>query len=49
MNISTRRAVFALRSLALAGAALLIGWRFHIDIQRARVRAAQGSVLLQRR
>ena len=49
MNISTRRAVFALRSLALAGAALLIGWRFHIDMQRARVRAAQGSVLLQRR
>ena len=49
MSISTRRAVFALLSLALAGTALLIGWRFHIDMQRARAHAAQGSVLLQTR
>ena len=49
MSISTRRAVFALLSLALAGAALLIGWQFHIDMQRARAHAAQGSVLLQTR
>jgi 2-hydroxy-6-oxonona-2,4-dienedioate hydrolase len=49
MSIPTRRAVFALLTLALAGAALLIGWRFDIDMQRARARAAQGSVLLQTR
>ena len=49
MSISTRRAVFALLTLALAGTALLIGWRFHIDMQRARAHAAQGSVLLQTR
>ena len=49
MSISTRRAVFALLSLALAGTALLIGWRFHIDMQRARAHAAQGSVLLPTR
>ena len=49
MSISTRRAVFALLSLALAGAALLVGWRFGIDMQRARAHAAQGSVLVQTR
>ena len=49
MSISTRRALFALLTLALAGAALLIGWRFDIDMQRARAHAAQGSVLLQTR
>ena len=35
--------------LALVSAALLIGWRFDIDMQRARAHAAQGSVLLQSR
>ena len=49
MSISTRRAVSALLTLALAGTALLIGWRLHIDMQRARAHAAQGSVLLQTR
>ena len=49
MNISTRRGVLALLALALVGAALLIGWRFDSDMQRARAHAAQGSVLLPTR
>ena len=36
-------------ALALAGTSLLIAWRFDSDMQRARARAAQGSVLLQTR
>jgi 2-hydroxy-6-oxonona-2,4-dienedioate hydrolase len=49
MRTSTQRAVFAVLTLTLAGAALLIGWRFDIDMRRARAHAAQGSVLLQTR
>jgi 2-hydroxy-6-oxonona-2,4-dienedioate hydrolase len=47
----TRRGRGALLVLALVfvGAALLIGWRFSSDMQRARAHAAQGSVLLQTR
>ena len=44
--MTTRRAVLSLLTLALAGTALLIAWRFDSDMQRARARAAQGSVLL---
>ena len=47
--MTTRRAVLSLLTLALAGTALLIAWRFDSDMQRARARAAQGSVLLQTR
>ncbi len=43
-----RKALLVL-ALLLVGAALLIGWRFGSDMQRARVRAVQGSVLLQTR
>ena len=49
MRTSTPRAVVTVLTLALAGAALLVGWRFDIDMQRARAHAAQGSVLLQTR
>ena len=53
MSITTRRAVLASLSmvvtLVLAGTSLLIAWRFDSDMQRARARAAQGSVLLQTR
>ena len=53
MSITTRRAALTLLAvvvaLALAGTALLIAWRFDGDMQRARARAAQGSVLLQTR
>lgn len=35
--------------LILAGAALLIWWRFEVDIQRAHARVAQGSVLIDTR
>ncbi len=38
-----------LAALALAGVIVLIVWRFNTDMQRARARAAQGSVLLQTR
>ena len=41
--------MLALLALALVGAALLIGWRFDSDMQRARAHAAQGSVLLHTR
>jgi 2-hydroxy-6-oxonona-2,4-dienedioate hydrolase len=49
LNISARPGVLALLALALVSAALLIGWRFDSDMQRARTHAAQGSVLLQTR
>jgi 2-hydroxy-6-oxonona-2,4-dienedioate hydrolase len=49
MSISARRGVLALLTSALVSAALLIGWRFDSDMQRARTHAAQGSVLLQTR
>ena len=53
MSITTRRAAFTLlavvSTLAVAGSSLLIAWRFDSDMQRARARAAQGSVLLQTR
>ena len=35
--------------MALVSVAVLIGWRFDRDMQRARAHAAQGSVLLQTR
>jgi 2-hydroxy-6-oxonona-2,4-dienedioate hydrolase len=43
-----RRALLVL-VLALMGVAVLIGWRFSSDMQRARAHAAQGSLLLQTR
>ena len=53
MSITTRRTVLAslavVVALALAGTSLLIAWRFDSDMQRARARASQGSVLLQTR
>ncbi len=53
MSRATRRSLLTLLALALAlalvGAALLIGWRFDRDMQRARAHAAHGSVLLQTR
>ena len=47
MTRFTRRSSFALLALALAGAVVLVGWRFNSDLQQARAHAAQGSVLLQ--
>ena len=47
MNISGLRGVLTVIALALTIAALLIGWRFDRDMQRARAHAARGSVLLQ--
>ena len=47
MNNTRRRGLLSLIALALISAALLIGWRFDRDMQRARAHAAQGSVLLQ--
>jgi 2-hydroxy-6-oxonona-2,4-dienedioate hydrolase len=45
-----RRAVVILLALAwVVGAALLVGWRFDGDMQRARAHAAQGSRLLPTR
>ena len=41
--------MLGLLALALVCAALLIGWGFTRDMQRARARAAQGSMLLQTR
>ena len=49
MNRAVRRVLLTLLALALLSAALLIGWRFGSDMQRARAHAAQGSVLLQTR
>ena len=47
MNIPGLRGVLTVIALALTIAALLIGWRFDRDMQRARAHAARGSVLLQ--
>ena len=51
MSSAARRGLLTLLALALAlvSAAILIGWRFDRDMQRARAHAAQGSVLLQTR
>ena len=51
MTLSTRRGGYALLVLALAlvGAAILTGWLFSSDMQRARAHAAQGSVLIATR
>ena len=49
MNNTMRRGLLTVTALALTSAALLIGWRFDSDIQRARAHAAQGSVLLPTR
>ncbi len=47
--MTTGRWVLVVFALAWVGAALLIGWQFNRDMQRARAHAAQGSVLLQTR
>ena len=49
MSSAARRGVLSLLALALISAAILIGWRFDKDMQRARAYAAQGSVLMQTR
>ena len=49
MNRAVRRVLLTLLALALLSAALLIGWRFGSDMQRACAHAAQGSVLLKTR
>ena len=51
MSRATRRGLLTLLAFALAlvSAALLIGWRFDRDMQRARAHAAHGGVLLQTR
>ena len=49
MSSAARRGLLTLLALALVSAAILIGWRFDSDMQRARAHAAQGSVLLQTR
>ena len=49
MSSAARRGLLTLLALALGSAAILIGWRFDSDMQRARAHAAQGSVLLQTR
>ena len=45
MKNTVRRGLLTL--LLLLGAALLIGWRFDRDMQRARAHAVRGSVMLQ--
>ena len=47
MTHTRRRGLLTLIALSLISAALLIGWQFDRDMQRARAHAAQGSVLLQ--
>ncbi len=47
--MTTGRSLLVVFVLASLGAAGLIGWQFNGDMQRARARAAQGSVLLQTR
>ena len=47
MNNTRRRGLLTLIALSLISAALLIGWQFDRDMQRARAHAAQGSVLLR--
>ncbi len=48
-RLTARSALWTLLVLAALGAALLIGARFDSDLQRARARAAQGSVLMPTR
>ena len=47
--MSRVRSALVVFALAWVGAALLIGWQFNRDMQRARDHAAQGSVLMQTR
>lgn len=47
--MSPRRSLLALLGLALVLAALGVGWRFDSDMRRARMHAAQGSVLVPTR
>ncbi|MCY7314116.1 MAG: alpha/beta hydrolase [Rubrivivax sp.] len=49
MSRTARRQVLAVLALALATPALYIAWHFNADLERARARAAQGSVLAQTR
>ncbi len=52
MSSATRRVSLALAlvlAMALISVAILIGWRFNSDLQRARAHAALGSVLLKTR
>ena len=49
MKARPRKALLAALILAFLAVTLFVKWRFDIDMQRARARAAQGSVLLQTR
>ena len=49
MRAQTRRAVLVGVALALVSAALLVKFRFDVDLRRARAHAARGSVLLTTR
>ncbi len=49
MSRKTRLVFFAGLAFVLVGAALLVYWRFHVDMQRARAHVAQGSVLVATR
>ena len=49
MSSAARRGLLTLLALALVSSAILISWRFDFDMQRARARAAQGSVLVATR
>jgi len=49
MKEPTRRVVLVAIALVALGATLFVKWRFDNDMQRARARAAQGSVLLPTR
>ncbi|CAN5265349.1 alpha/beta hydrolase [soil metagenome] len=49
MKAPTRRFVLISLALAVLGAAVLLNWRFNIDMRRARAHAAQGSVLVATR
>ncbi len=49
LSMTARRPVLAVLALALGTGALYIAWHFNADLERARARAAQGSVLVQTR
>ena len=49
MKIKLRPTLIATLALALVSATLLVKWRFDDDMQRARARAARGSVLMATR
>ena len=49
MKFKLRPTLIATLTLALVSATLLVKWRFDIDMQRARARASQGSVLMATR